>query len=312
MCASDSTTYSTMSHESNTLYEPYSVNGIYPSKTGFNYTYLFAYEKKYFNEAYLDINKSFMTTNWNMSVRYALVYLVVIFSAHKYMKTREKFDLRLPLIAWNLVLAGFSILGTVRVWPEFIHVFQTHGFKHTYCSNDWSYGVTGCWFSLFILSKVPELLDTVFIVARKQKLIFLHWYHHCTVLIYSWFSSIDYAAPGRWFVVMNFTVHACMYSYYTLRALRVSIPKWVNIAITSAQLVQMIVGVYINYLAYSAKQKGETCAVSDSNIAWSFWMYFSYFILFFNFFYSAYVAPLRSHHNRDSFSSGKIRSKKEF
>lgn len=46
--------------------------------------------------------------------------------------------------------------------------------------------VSGFWSTMFVLSKVPELGDTLFIVLRKQPLIFLHWYHHATVLVYSW------------------------------------------------------------------------------------------------------------------------------
>jgi len=37
-------------------------------------------------------------------------------------------------------------------------------------------GATGLWVQLFILSKIPELIDTFFIVQRKRPLIFLHWY----------------------------------------------------------------------------------------------------------------------------------------
>ena len=71
-----------------------------------------------------------------------------------------------------------------------------------------------------IVHQLPELVDTVFIVLRKQKLIFLHWYHHITVLIYCWYSFSQYTAPARWFVVMNFVVHSIMYTYYAFRALR--------------------------------------------------------------------------------------------
>ena len=38
--------------------------------------------------------------------------------------------------------------------------------------------VSGFWASLFVLSKVPELGDTFFILLRKQPLIFLHWWVH--------------------------------------------------------------------------------------------------------------------------------------
>jgi hypothetical protein len=90
---------------------------------------------------------------------------------------------------------------------------------------------------------------------------------------------------------MNYTVHAAMYTYYAFRALRFQIPKWVNIAITSGQISQMVFGIYVNTVAYMKKRRGEHCDVSDENITWSFIMYFSYFVLFFNFFYKAYIAP---------------------
>lgn len=34
--------------------------------------------------------------------------------------------------------------------------------------------------------QVAEFGDTVFIVLRKRPLLFLHWYHHVTVLVYTW------------------------------------------------------------------------------------------------------------------------------
>lgn len=75
--------------------------------------------------------------------------------------------------------------------------------------------VSGFWTWMFVLSKLPELGDTVFIVLRKKPLIFLHWYHHITVLLYTWYSFTEYTSSARWFVVMNYCVHRCvLYQLY--------------------------------------------------------------------------------------------------
>lgn len=66
------------------------------------------------------------------------------------------------------------------------------------------------------------------------------------------------------------------------------IPKWVQISITVCQLLQMVVGCFVNYKAYSYKQLGVPCHVTYSNIGWSFAMYAVYFGLFLHFFCLAY------------------------
>mmetsp|Transcript_21759 Transcript_21759/g.39484 ORF Transcript_21759/g.39484 Transcript_21759/m.39484 type:complete len:87 (+) Transcript_21759:710-970(+) len=68
--------------------------------------------------------------------------------------------------------------------------------------------------TLVLIQNVSELVDTFFIVIHKKPLIFLHWYHHITVLLYCWHSYVTTSPPGIFFVVMNYSVHATMYGYY--------------------------------------------------------------------------------------------------
>ena len=157
-------------------------------------------------------------------------------------------------------------------------------------------GQAGMWAYVFCMSKLPELGDTLFIVLRKQKLIFLHWYHHITVMMYCYFRYGYCSSGDQWFIVMNYFVHSIMYLYYAIRASgHIRPPKWVNMLITSLQLIQMITGLWINTYIYInivadphfyCDGKIEKDRVS---IYLTFAMYFSYFVLFAHFFYVTYM-----------------------
>jgi elongation of very long chain fatty acids protein 6 len=270
-------------------YTPKIVDGYYQSDSGYNYSFVFFSEIKCFDNAYRRLVLNYLKNTWLICFFYTIIYILTIYLGKRLMKNREKFDLRRPLIAWNITLAVFSALGSIRVWPEFIYVLRNYGVVHSICQNDSKSGVFGCWSLLFIYSKLAELSDTLFIILRKQPLQFLHWYHHATVLIYCWYSGNDQSASGRWFVVMNYTVHAFMYAYYAFRAMRFQIPKYISIIITFGQILQMVFGIYINLVAYFEKKNGFLCDVSYENIIVSFLMYASYFLLFCKFFYSNYL-----------------------
>lgn len=117
----------------------------YPSKSGLNYTNLFYFEKKFFDDEYVESKRVWMSQYWNMSIVYAFIYVVVIYLGQVYMRSREKYDLRRALVAWNFVLATFSIVGTIRVWPDFLAALYTKGLTWTMCSIEYAHGVTGCW-----------------------------------------------------------------------------------------------------------------------------------------------------------------------
>jgi len=229
--------------------------------------------------------------NWWYSIAIAAVYVVLVFGGQAYMKNRERYTLQKPLIVWNLLLAGFSIFGCIRVWQVCFELYWRHGVKGTICKTEYfSSPVSNFWSMVFILSKLPELIDTAFIVLRKQKLIFLHWYHHITVMIYSWYSFRDRLAGVQWYVGMNFFVHALMYSYYACRALKIRIPRPIAMTITALQLSQMFVGVWVQFYIYSVR-KDQNCPTHYYNLRAASVMYGSYYLLFAHFFIKAYIFP---------------------
>ncbi len=102
------------------------------------------------------------------------------------------------LIAWNGLLAAFSLAGFLRTMPHLVFYGVRHGFYASVCAPAeaaFGQGATGFWVMLFIFSKVPELVDTVFLVAARKPVIFLHWYHHFTVLLYC--ASLCGGGAGR-------------------------------------------------------------------------------------------------------------------
>ncbi|KAL0178854.1 hypothetical protein M9458_024296, partial [Cirrhinus mrigala] len=130
--------------------------------------------------------------------------------------------------------------------------------------------------------------DTVFIVLRKQRLIFLHWYHHITVLLYTWYSYRDRVAGGGWFMTMNYSVHAFMYSYYTIRAAGMRVPRPFAMLITLMQITQMVVGLSVLLLVYRWKHDVH-CISTMHNIVYGSVMYLSYLLLFSVFFCQTYL-----------------------
>uniref|UniRef100_T1J205 Elongation of very long chain fatty acids protein n=1 Tax=Strigamia maritima TaxID=126957 RepID=T1J205_STRMM len=229
-----------------------------------NFTYVFDFEKNFVIQDRL----SWLKNYWQISFIVVIIYLLLIYAGERYMRSREAFVLRKPLIAWNLSLALFSVAGTCRFLPEVIHVWTRYGYQYTVCNPSYFLDnpVIASWVWFFLYSKLVELGDTIFIISRKQKLLFLHSYHHVTVLLYTWYSTQQEISTARWFISMNFTVHSVMYSYYALKAMKVFVPRPIAVTITSAQLLQMLVGLYANLWAYGALMRGENCATNMDNI----------------------------------------------
>ena len=250
------------------------------------------------NNYEVDDCQLWMKKNPSFPIIAVVLYLLFCPIGTYIMEKRKPFDLKHPLAFWNLLLSIFSFWCMVRTVPHLLWNISTKQFEDLVCddpNSEWGAGATGYAVQMFILSKFPELIDTVFIVLRKKPLIFLHWYHHVTVLLYCWHSYVTESAIGLHFVAMNCSVHAIMYFYFFLAALKL-IPRWFpSWIITAAQISQMVVGVIVVsgalYYHYIGKQQNPpiSCHNEFSNLIAGVVMYGSYLLLFLKFAFERYV-----------------------
>jgi len=258
---------------------------IYPSVEPF----YFSWEKYYDPIPILD----WMGDRPWLPIMIVALYGVLIVWGQRYMKDKEAWQWRNVLAVWNLSLSVFSTIGTIRTLPQLVHNLTTMPMRQVFCDTpqrNYGCGSTGLWVQLFILSKIPELFDTFFIVIHKKPLILLHWYHHVTVLLYCWHSYVSMSPFGHFFVTMNYAVHASMYGYYFLMAIKMK-PKWLKpMFITVSQISQMAVGVAVAVTAYYYHNEDVVgdCHIHASNNYAAFIMYGSYLFLFSQFFIFRY------------------------
>ena len=79
-----------------------------------------------------------------------------------------------------------------------------------------------------------------------------------------------------------------MYSYYALKAFRVRIPRPISVTITTMQIMQMLIGLYVAVYIFGQKLSGQTCKMTMGESMFSFGIYTAYFVLFLNFFIQSY------------------------
>lgn len=224
------------------------------------------------------------------------LYAIALVWGKNFMKDREPYKFRNSMAAWNLFLSIFSYVMMIRSVVGLTHNVVNGEFRDLICTRPteaYGYGSTGFWVCAFMLSKIAELMDTFFIIAHKKPLIFLHYWHHITVLLYSWFAFVRDVPSSIIFMAVNSGVHAIMYGYYFLMTIKMK-PKWINpVWITVAQLVQMVIGLTVTgFSVYYFKTATEEkpCDIEADTFIPCFCMYGSYFLLFLNFFIQRYIS----------------------
>lgn len=234
--------------------------------------------------------EEWLRTRWYLAVYASVIYLVLIWVGKRWMLERPKYNLQHVLLAWNTGLAIFSALGAAELLPELLSSLNKGGIVEWVCHNEvFTKPRKAMWVFLFALFKMPELGDTAFVVLRKQPLNFLHYYHHVTVLLYSWYCYTLHEPVSATFVLLNLVVHAAMYLYYAVKASGRRLPIWVSQCLTVMQLLQFFAAVLTLFYAFWLHTHGNLCGLNYTGFYLGMAMYLSYFVLFLNFFIQRYI-----------------------
>ena len=255
----------------------------------------FAEQYLYDSDHYFSFEKSFNHTeritqfareHYNIPLYTVGLYLLMLPVGQWLVRDMRPMKVKRALILWNGGLSLFSLCGSYRTVPVLYRYIMSSSITDVICrpADVWiGTGPTGLWVMLFVGSKFPELIDTLFLVLRKKNVPFLHWYHHVSTLLYTWHACANPANYALSFVAMNYYVHSMMYAYYCLAAMGIKTKFLPPQFITIHQIVQMFVGMSVQMAAVYLYFSKESCNVNGHNILCGGIMYLSYFILFINF-----------------------------
>ncbi|NXX33719.1 ELOV6 protein, partial [Nicator chloris] len=224
---------------------------------------------------------------------FSVIYFILIFGIQHFMKERRPFNLRVPLALWSFSLTLFSFIAACRIWKQLAFLLLTKGLKHSVCSQSfYVHPVSKLWIYLFVVSKLVEMGDTLFIVLRKKKLTFIHWYHHLLTMVISWYGYKMMTIGIGWNAALNLVIHSVTYFYYTVTAMGIRVPRSIAMLITTSQMVQMTVFIILNILAFFWRDD-KLCRITWPVLFLSLFLYTTLLALFSNFFVKTYLSSTR-------------------
>ncbi|VVC28059.1 Hypothetical protein CINCED_3A021647 [Cinara cedri] len=206
---------------------------------------------------------AFMSSPWPI-ISIISVYLLFILKVGPYMmKNRKPMNVKYMMLLYNAVQTLFN--GWLVAWffttPNVINDllnYTCHPLPRDLNQFNLRQMNISAWY--FLLSKILDLLDTVFFVLRKKQsqVTFLHVYHHVNMVFSCW-TYLKYIKGEQMVIcaVINAIIHCVMYSYYFLSALGPQMQKylWWKKYLTRMQIVQFLVILMYNIFLYTSNCK---------------------------------------------------------
>ncbi|XP_071156409.1 very long chain fatty acid elongase AAEL008004-like [Mytilus edulis] len=236
------------------------------------------------------VNGWFMMSSPWPCLMIMLMYLILVKMGPTIMKNRKPLELKNVLLSYNIGLVFLSGYCFIQIFFR-AYVFGGISFgceavDYSDSPNNLALVGTG-W--LFYISKLLEMLDTVFFILRKKfsQVSFLHVLHHFIMPLLIWI-GLKFAAGGMtiFFPTINSLVHFFMYAYYGLSAMGPKYQKylWWKKYMTKFQIIQFVL-----ILLHSSQLLFIDCGFPRP-MAWIFVIGSVTFILLFsNFYIQAYL-----------------------
>ncbi|KAK4515996.1 Pre-mRNA-splicing helicase BRR2 [Mucor velutinosus] len=243
------------------------------------------------------------TTNSVSVILSCIAYFVILFGGREWMKNHPPFKLQKLFQLHNLLLtvvsAALLMLVVEQIFPQLYH----HGLLYAICSpRNWTQKLELLYY-LNYLVKYWELIDTVFLVLKKKKLEFLHYYHHSLTMVLC-YTQLNGQTTVSWVpITLNLMVHVLMYYYYFRTAAGAKI--WWKKYLTTLQIIQFVIDLgivyfctytYFSYTYIPILPDWGSCAGTETSALFGCALLSSYLLLFINFYRLTYKQNKQHQH----------------
>ncbi|XP_026680800.1 elongation of very long chain fatty acids protein AAEL008004-like [Diaphorina citri] len=247
------------------------------------------------------VDNWFLMPSWFPVTTIVVVYLIFVkYVGPKMMENRKPYNIKYIILAYNLIQTLYNanivayvstyVLKIVTNMSEISFYFDKKQEKPYQSLTQLLSQQAFCEASyLYYISKIIDLLDTIFFVLRKKNshITFLHVYHHAMMVLTTWaFLRYFKGEQGIFIGLLNSLVHVVMYSYYFLAALGPEVQKylWWKKYITKFQLTQ--------FALFCIHQLSLIVLSCDMPVALTYYIFFQAVVmcvLFGNFYYQTYT-----------------------